>query len=111
MLSFLLAISGLLGMLAFSGAIVKSVGEDIVVLSPKKLLLSLSSAISIMWISTQFSLPNSITINYVGALLGAAMSSSVFLLNIRYLKKILFTWTSLTLLSVLASYLVLKVLF
>ncbi|MEM2178801.1 MAG: inorganic phosphate transporter [Candidatus Methanomethylicaceae archaeon] len=106
-LSIALGLSSIIGMLIFGKRIVKSVGEDIVIVAPIKLLTSLLSTIILIWISTQLSFINSLTINFIGALLGSAFSSKLVLFNLKYLKKIIEMWFVSSFLSLSLSYIVL----
>jgi len=106
-ISIVLGLAAIIGMIIFGRRIVKSVGEDIVVITPIKLLISLLSTIILMWISTQLSFINSLTINFIGALLGSAFSSKLVLFNLKYLKKIIKMWFISSFLSLFSTYIIL----
>jgi len=83
----------------------RTMGSDLIVLSPIGLLTSMFTTALVMWALTQFGVPMSATQMVVGGILGAGLSARSVLLNKRLAFEILGSWPAATALSVVVGYL------
>jgi len=103
LIKLLIVLTTVIGIYVFSGKIVKSFGEDLIVLSPKKTIISFISASFTLWISTQIGFPSPLSTYVLGAMMGAGTASKKYLVNLRYLKKILEWWIIIAVLSFIST--------
>lgn len=96
----------LCGAVVFGRGVSRTMGPDLVILSPIGVLTSMFSSAALLWGFTQFGLPMSATQMVLGGIVGAGLSRSVFFLNRRLFFEIVGSWPVVTLLSIGASYLV-----
>ena len=78
--------------------------EKLVVLSPQKTMTSLFSAALVVWLFTQISVPASLTQNLMGGILGAAMTTRLRIVNTKMVGRIIVSWITTTLASVVMGY-------
>lgn len=69
----------------FGKSIVKSLGEDLIVISPIGVSISLLSSSFVVWFLTQFGLPSSITTSVMSSIIGIGLASRVRIFNLRKL--------------------------
>ena len=88
----LIIIATILGVYIFSKQIIRSVGENITILSPRQVIISLLSASFMLWISTQLGFISPFSMYVIGAVIGSGTSSRYYMINIKYLKDVLIYW-------------------
>ncbi len=103
-----MAMSVALGVVTFGKRITKTVGEDLIILSPISVLTSMFSSALLMWIFTQFSIPISITQAFIGGILGAGLIKRHVVFNRIILYEIIGSWVAITAISFISSMLIMK---
>lgn len=102
------ALSVAFGAMAFGRTITKTVGEDLIALSPISFLTSMFSSALIMWIFTQFSIPISITQAVIGGIVGVSLVKRYVIFNKIILYEIIGSWIAITTISFILSALIVK---
>lgn len=104
----IMAMSVALGIIMLGKRITKTVGEDLIVLSPISVLTSMFSSALLMWFFTQFSIPISITQAVIGGILGAALIKRHVIFNRIVLYEIIGSWAAIITISFMISMLIMK---
>ena len=104
----IMAMSVALGIIMLGKRITKTVGEDLIVLSPISVLTSMFSSALLMWFFTQFSIPISITQAVIGGILGAALIKRHVIFNRIVLYEIIGSWVAIITISFIISMLIMK---
>ncbi|MCP8319530.1 MAG: inorganic phosphate transporter [archaeon] len=103
-----MAMSVALGVVTFGKRITKTVGEDLIILSPISVLTSMFSSALLMWLFTQFSIPISITQAFIGGIFGASLIKRHVMFNRIILYEIVGSWVAITAISFISSMLIMK---
>jgi len=103
-----MAMSVALGVIIFGKRITKTVGEDLIILSPISVLTSMFSSALLMWLFTQFSIPISITQAFIGGIFGAGLIKRHVIFNRIILYEIVGSWIAITTISFMLSMFIMK---
>lgn len=87
------------GVVLFSKATVKTMGEDLIVLTPMGVATAMFSVALIIWVFTQIRVPISTTQALVGSIIGAAFSRRFTIFKRRVLRDVLVGWGVATITS------------
>lgn len=104
----IMAMSVALGIIMLGKRITKTVGEDLIVLSPISVLTSMFSSALLMWFFTQFSIPISLTQAVIGGIFGAALIKRHVIFNRIVLYEIIGSWAAIITISFVLSMLIMK---
>ncbi|MGQ9718832.1 MAG: anion permease [Nitrososphaerales archaeon] len=102
----IMAISAVMGIVIFGKRITKTVGEGLIVLSPKGVLTGMFSSALLMWLFTQFSIPISMTQAIVGGIIGAGLVKRHVIFNRNILYEIIGSWVVVTTIGFIISLLI-----
>ncbi|MCP8312407.1 MAG: inorganic phosphate transporter family protein [Candidatus Methylarchaceae archaeon HK02M1] len=104
-----MAISVVLGTIIFSKRIMKTVGEDLIVLSPIGVLTSMFSSALLMWFFTQYSIPISITQAVIGGIVGAGFIKRHVIFNRTILYEVIGSWVAVMVIGFTLSFSIIKI--
>jgi len=104
----IISISAITGIVIFGKRITKTVGEDLIVLSPKGVLTGMFSSALLMWLFTQFSIPISMTQAIVGGIVGAGLVKRNVIFNRIILYEIIGSWVAVTTIGFMISVLIMR---
>jgi PiT family inorganic phosphate transporter len=109
LMTIFMAVSAALGIITFGKRITKVVGEDLIVLSPIRVLTSMFSSALLMWLFTQFGIPISMTQAVIGGIFGAGLAKRYVMFNRAMLYEVIGSWIAITTISFILSMLIMKV--
>ncbi|NWG10041.1 MAG: inorganic phosphate transporter [Nitrososphaerales archaeon] len=104
----IMAISAVMGIVIFGKRITKTVGEDLIVLSPKGVITGMFSSALLMWLFTQFSIPISMTQAIVGGIIGAGLVKRHVIFNRIILYEIIGSWIVVITIGFIMSVLIMR---
>jgi PiT family inorganic phosphate transporter len=109
LMTIFMAVSAALGIITFGKRITKVEGEDLIVLSPIRVLTSMFSSALLMWLFTQFGIPISMTQAVIGGIFGAGLAKRYVMFNRAMLYEVIGSWIAITTISFILSMLIMKV--